>query len=72
MVNVEAVLIGDYKNVDEILEALQERSTFFKGNEYVKTQNYKQEYPKKSFNILSDKRKKIIAKLASFFLPFSF
>ena len=50
--NVEAVLIGDYKNVDEILELCKKGPLSSKVT-YVKTQNYEQEYPKKSFNILS-------------------
>ena len=49
--NVEAVLIGDYKNVDEILELCKKGPLSSKVT-YVKTQNYEQEYPKKSFNIL--------------------
>ena len=50
--DVEAVLIGDYKNVDEILELCKKGPLSSKVT-YVKTQNYEQEYPKKSFNILS-------------------
>ena len=50
--DVEAVLIGDYKNVDEILK-LCKKGPLSSQVTYVKIQNYEQEYPKKSFNILS-------------------
>ena len=53
---VEAVLIGDCKNVDEILELCKQGPLSSKVTN-IKTQNYKQEYPKKSFNILSENEK---------------
>ncbi len=49
--DVEAVLIGDYKNVDEILKLCKKGPLSSKVT-YIKIQNYEQEYPKKSFNIL--------------------
>ena len=49
--DVEAVLIGNYKDVDEIIELCKKGPLSSKVT-YVKTQNYEQEYPKKSFNIL--------------------
>ena len=52
---VEALLIGDCKNVDEILELCKEGPLSSKVTN-IKTQNYKQEYFKKSFHILSENR----------------
>ena len=49
--DVEAVLIGNYKNVDEILELCKKGPIYSKVT-CVKIQNYEQEYSKKSFNIL--------------------
>ena len=50
--NVEAVLIGDYKDVEEILELCMKGPVSSKVTN-IKTQNYKQEYYKESFYILS-------------------
>ena len=50
--DVEAVLIGNYKDVNEILE-LCKKGPFSSKVTNIKTQNYKQEYYKKSFYILS-------------------
>ena len=49
--DVEAVLIGSYKNVEEILELCKKGPLSSKVT-YIKIQNYEQEYSKKSFNIL--------------------
>ena len=54
---VEAVLIGDCKNADEILELCKQGPLSSKVTN-IKTQNYKQEYFKKSFNILSENEKR--------------
>ena len=54
---VEAVLIGDCKNVDEILKLCKTGPHSSKVTN-IKTQNYKQEYFKKSFNILSENEKR--------------
>ena len=54
---VEAVLIGDCKNVDEILKLCKTGPLSSKVTN-IKTQNYKQEYFKKSFNILSENEKR--------------
>ena len=53
--DVEAVLIGDYKNVDEILK-LCKKGPFSSTVTYVKIKNYEQEYPKKSFDILNENK----------------
>ena len=52
---VEAVLIGDCKNVDEILELCKQGPLSSKVTN-IKTQNYKQEQFKKSFDILNNNR----------------
>ena len=49
--DVEAVLIGNYKNVDEILELCKKCPLSSKVT-YIKIQNYEQEYLKQSFDIL--------------------
>ena len=49
--DVEAVLIGNYKNVDEILELCKKGPLSSKVT-YIKIQNYEQEYLKQSFDIL--------------------
>ena len=54
---VEAVLIGNCKNVDEILKLCKTGPLSSKVTN-IKTQNYKQEYFKKSFNILSENEKR--------------
>ena len=53
--DVEAVLIGSYKNVDEILELCKKGPLSSKVT-YIKIQNYEQEYPKKSFDILNENK----------------
>ena len=50
--DVEAVLIGKYKDVDEIIELCKKGPHSSKVT-YTKTQNYEQKYLKKSFDILS-------------------
>ena len=50
--DVEAVLIGSYKDVNEVLELCKKGPLSSKVTN-IKTQNYKQEYYKKSFYILS-------------------
>ena len=49
--DVEAVLIGNYKNVDEILELCKKGPLSSKVT-YIKIQNYEQQYLKQSFDIL--------------------
>ena len=53
--DVEAVLIGNYKNVDEILK-LCKKGPFSSKVTYVQIQNYEQEYSKKSFDILGSNK----------------
>ena len=53
---VEALLIGDYKDVDEILE-LCKKGPLSSRVTNIKIQNYKQEYFKKSFYILNENKK---------------
>ena len=50
--DVEAVLIGKYKDVDEIIE-LCKKGPHSSKVAYIKTQNYEQKYLKKSFDIFS-------------------
>ena len=52
---VEAVLIGDCKNVDEILELCKQGPLSSKVNN-IKIQNYKKEQFRKSFYILVENR----------------
>ena len=54
--NVEAVLIGDYKDVEEILELCMKGPVSSKVTN-IKTQNHKQEQFKKSFYILNENKK---------------
>ena len=49
---VEALLIGDYKDIDEILELCKKGPSASKVTN-IKTENYNQEYFKRSFHILS-------------------
>ena len=53
---VEALLIGDYKDVDEILE-LCKKGPLSSRVTKIKIQNYKQLYFKKSFFILNENKK---------------
>ena len=50
--DVEAVLIGNYKNVNEILELCKKGPLSSKVTD-VKTKNYEQKYLKQTFDILS-------------------
>ena len=52
---VEALLIGDYKDVDEILELCKKGPLSSKVTN-IEIQNYKQEYFKRSFHIFSENR----------------
>ena len=54
---VEALLIGDYKDVDEILE-LCKKGPLSSRVTNIEIQNYNQEYFKKSFYILNENKKK--------------
>ena len=49
---VEALLIGDDENVIELIKQI-EKGPYFSNVTKVKIQDYKQEYSKKSFDILS-------------------
>ena len=53
---VEALLIGDYKDVDEILE-LCKKGPLSSSVTNIEVKNYKQEYFKKSFYILNENKK---------------
>ena len=53
---VEALLIGDYKDVNEILE-LCKKGPLSSRVTNIEIQNYKQEYFKKSFYILNENKK---------------
>ena len=53
---VEALLIGDYKDVDEILE-LCKKGPLSSRVTNIEVKNYKQEYFKKSFYILNENKK---------------
>ena len=54
---VEALLIGDYKDVNEILELCKKGPLSSKVTN-IEIQNYNQEYFKKSFYILNENKKK--------------
>ena len=53
---VEALLIGNYKDVNEILELCKKGPLSSKVTN-IEIQNYKQEYFKKSFYILNENKK---------------